>query len=172
MINIKAKNVLLKETLSEAFYLVASDEKEVMKLIKAIEEKTESDCPFIHQIEVLSKSSSLSAGTANRYIPIETYNIKKEALENNIKKTQSWVEITYRCYCGGKETPVNNIMIHEEALSALRCAVYRIGSPKYVFILRVEKKEEVKVESITENYEDNSGDSSVCEESTDVKEST
>jgi hypothetical protein len=173
MLNNQAKNILLKENENNAFYLYASNKVEAERIKKAMDDEEDESHNLTHQIETIGQSILATEGLVARYIPIEYYTIRREALENNPKKTQSWAEIEYKCYCTGKKIIENNILLHENALSAFRCALLRLGNPDYVYIIKI-KKETIKdkLDNLKESYEDNSRDTSICEESTDVEKST
>lgn len=134
----KNKNVLLNETELNAFYLVASNKEEIQEITKAVNNK-DINYPFIDQIEIFGKSIEATKGLANIYIPIEHQVHKKEALENGSRNYKYWVEKEYKCYCREKKIIENNLLLHEDSLSSLKCAIYRIGSPEYCYIIKIKK---------------------------------
>ena len=161
--------IILKENKQYAFHLVATTKEQAQEMQKAFNEDNENKYPFIKQVEVIGKSKDANKSIASVYIPIEQVYEKSEILENNHKKKIYWTEVEYKCYCRGKKIVQNNLIIHEEPLSALRCAIYRIGNPEYVYIVRTFKGvdfEEI-INKEVENYDatNNSGDTSICEES-------
>lgn len=174
MFKTNATQVILKENKHWAFYLVATKEQQAIEMQKAFDEGDESKYPFIKQVIVIGESAKADKAIAREFIPIEKIHERSEVLDNNLKKRTFWTDIEYKCYCRGKVIPENNIMIHEEPLSSLRCAIYRIGSPKYVYIVKVEKEKEF-VELINEikmyDATNNSGDTSICTKSTNEQES-
>jgi hypothetical protein len=161
----KTKNILLNKTKISAFYLVASDKEEIEEFAKAFYDK-ETKPPFIKQVEVFGESKDATSSIAKAYISVESINHKKEALENGSRNYKYWVEKEYPCFCRGKKIIENNLIIHEDPLSSLKCALYRIGSPEYCYIIKIKLKDNLK------DYDTNSsGNTSVCEESEDVKQS-
>lgn len=169
-----ATQVLLKENKQYAFYLVATNKEQAQEMQKAFNNGDDKKYPFIKQVEVIGKSKDATKGIASAYIPIEFIYEKSEVLDNNFKKKTYWTEVEYKCYCRGKKIPENNLLIHEEPLSSLRCAIYRIGNPEYCYIVKEFKGVEFKevINQIEENYDANSsGDTSISEESTNEQES-
>lgn len=168
-----ATQVLLKENKQYAFYLVSSTKEQIQEMKKAFNNGDDKKYPFIKQVELMGRSKDAKREHAIAYIPIEAVYEKSEVLENNLKKRTYWTEIEYTCYCRGKKIPENNLIIHEEPLSSLRCAIYRIGNPEYVYVVREFKGIEFKeiINQIEENYDTNSsGNSSICEEGTNEQE--
>lgn len=157
MIIREKKEILLGEFENNKYYLVECSKTEEQEILKAIENNDGSKYPFFENVHALGKSLDYTNIIARSFIPVDF--LKNDHDENNKKISIK----EYRCYASRTKVMENNVITHEDSLSSLKCALQCIGNPQYSYIVKR------KIEKYATN---NSRNTSVCEKSEDVRETT
>lgn len=117
--------------------MYSSTKEKIEEIAQAITKQDTSKYPFIHNVFCMGEIAKTPELIAKELVPIfKNHEITEESSFGNLRKKKV---TEYRCY-GRKEYVVNNnLIVHEDAVSALKCAASLIGSPKYVYVLKISK---------------------------------
>ena len=121
------KTLILKTLSTFSYVLVKTTEKD----IKKVDEHLSSDKvkeAFHETLIAYGDIDSVENYDARKFIPIEKIHKHKDY------GTGTTFTEEYKCYCGTSKLE-HNVILHEDALSSLKCACSALGT-KYFFIIK------------------------------------
>ena len=165
------KSLTLKKDSYEEFILVASSNEEIKEIeLLCLNKETSEKYPFIANIFLCGHYSEFTEIDFKHIIPIfRNWNKTKET--NGFKKIEIIKE--YQCYANSNRNIYdfkNNVILHEDRLSSLLCALQTLRS-EYFYILRI--CNEIKtINEFNENGEltNNNNNSEICTSSESIGE--
>lgn len=186
------KTVILKKTKDFNYILVkiTREECEEIQALMTLKADESDKYPFIQNVEGCAHVTQVTEGILREYI--SEYHTWKVWKENSERDTQI---VEYTCYANTTRNPLifsSNVIIHEDRMSAFKCACLCLNA-QYFYIVKelncelpvegnvygtsgnmspedIKEMIEIFTNPIKDESTDNSGNSEVHSESTDVRE--
>lgn len=127
----------LETRINDDLVIMNSNEEESNYLLYLFKNHLfDNDYPWLSKVALFGNVDTVTNSILDGIISAIGWRVKHSETSNSKDVRE------FRCYCFNHKN-THNIIIHEDKVSSFRCAVYTIGNPKYVIILKKPIKDKV-----------------------------